>query len=119
MFFDINSIGDTMSDKSFKIKDIFVDHWDSFVAEGHPIRSAVLKNVDKVIKCGDPSMGHALYFCDHCNTFKHVAFTCKSRFCNSCGAKYCYWQVFLEKLWQIVFPSFSSNNLPFLLPLKQ
>lgn len=33
-------------------------------------------------------MGHALYFCDHCNTFKHVAFTCKSRFCNSCGAKY-------------------------------
>ena len=77
-----------MSDKSFKIKDIFVDHWDPFVAEGHPIRSAVLKNVDKVIKCGDPSMGHAIYHCDHCGKMKHVYFTCKSRFCNSCGAKY-------------------------------
>lgn len=77
-----------MSNKSFKIKDIFADHWDAFVAQGYPIRSAVLENVDKVIKCGDPSMGHALYYCDHCGKFKHVAFTCKSRFCNSCGAKY-------------------------------
>ena len=77
-----------MSNKSFKIKDIFADHWDAFVAAGYPIRSAVFKNVDKIIKCGDPSMGHALYYCDHCNKFKYVSFTCKSRFCNSCGAKY-------------------------------
>lgn len=77
-----------MSGKSFKIKEIFADHWDAFVAEGYPIRSAVFENVEKVIKCGDPSMGHALYHCDHCGKFKHVAFTCKSRFCNSCGAKY-------------------------------
>ena len=77
-----------MDNKSFKIKDIFADHWDAFVSKGHPIRSAVFKNVEKVIMCGDPSMGHALYFCEHCNKFKHVAFTCKSRFCNSCGAKY-------------------------------
>lgn len=77
-----------MSNKTFKIKDIFADHWDAFVAEGYPIRSAVLENVAKVINCGDPSMGHALYYCDHCGKFKHVAFTCKSRFCNSCGAKY-------------------------------
>lgn len=77
-----------MDNKSFKIKDIFADHWDSFVAEGYPIRSVVFKNVDKIIKCGDPTMGHALYYCEHCNKFKHVAFTCKSRFCNSCGAKY-------------------------------
>lgn len=77
-----------MSNKSFKIKHIFADHWDAFVAKGYPIRSAVLQNVKKVIKCGDPSMGHALYYCDHCSKFKHVSFTCKSRFCNSCGAKY-------------------------------
>lgn len=77
-----------MGNKSFKIKDIFADHWDAFVAKGYPIRSAVLQNVKKVIKCGDPSMGHALYYCDHCHKFKHVSFTCKSRFCNSCGAKY-------------------------------
>jgi hypothetical protein len=77
-----------MSSKSFKIKDIFADHWDAFVLEGYPIRSAVFKNVNKIINCGDSSMGHTLYFCDHCGEFKYVPFTCKSRFCNSCGAKY-------------------------------
>lgn len=77
-----------MSDKTFKIKDIFENNWDNFLLEGYPIRSSVLKNVDKIIKCGDPSLGHALYFCNHCEKFKHVPFTCKSRFCNSCGAKY-------------------------------
>lgn len=74
--------------KTFKIKDIFADHWDAFLKEGYPVRPAVLKNVEKIIICGDPSMGHALYHCEHCDTFKHVYFTCKSRFCNSCGAKY-------------------------------
>lgn len=77
-----------MSSFSIKIKDIFSDHWDAFVLEGYPLRSAVLKNVDKVIKCGDPSMGYALYHCENCSKFKYVYFTCKSRFCNSCGAKY-------------------------------
>ncbi len=88
LFFDINKLVINMSTKSFKIKDIFADHWDAFVAEGYLIRSAVHKNVEKIINCGNPSMGHALYFCDHCGKFKHVPFTCKNRFCNSCGAKY-------------------------------
>ncbi len=48
-----------MNNKSIKIKDIFKDHWDAFVAERYPIRSAVFKNVDKIIKCGDLSMRHA------------------------------------------------------------
>ena len=74
--------------KSFKIKDIFADHWDDFVAQGYPIRSAVSKNVDKIIKCGEPSMGHAIYHCNQCGNIKHLYFTCKSRFCNSCGSKY-------------------------------
>lgn len=73
---------------SFKIKDIFADHWDAFLDQGYPVRPAVLKNVQKIIFCGEPSMGHALYYCDNCKRFKYVYFTCKSRFCNSCGAKY-------------------------------
>lgn len=77
-----------MASKTIKIKDIFKDHRDTFIAMGYPIRSAVFKNVDKIIRCGEPSMGHALYYCEHCSKFKHVYFTYKSRFCNSCGAKY-------------------------------
>jgi len=77
-----------MNSSSFKIKDIFLDHWDSFVAQGYPIRPSVLINVDKIMKCGEPSMGHAIYSCDHCGNIKHLFFTCKSRFCNSCGSNY-------------------------------
>jgi|SRR5690554_1395010 len=76
------------NNNTIKIKDVFADHWDAFLLEGYPIRPVVLKNVDKIISCGDPSMGYALYFCENCEKFKHVSFTCKSRFCNSCGAKY-------------------------------
>lgn len=77
-----------MSSQSFKIKDIFADHWDAFVAQGYPIRSVVHKNVDKIINCGDPSKGYALYLCNHCGKVKTVPFRCKSRFCNTCGAAY-------------------------------
>ena len=68
--------------KSFKIKDIFADHWEAFLQEGYPIRTAVLKNVEKIILCGEPSMGHAIYYCENCGKLKHVYFTCKSRFIN-------------------------------------
>ncbi|NDL68463.1 IS91 family transposase [Anaerotalea alkaliphila] len=77
-----------MSKQSFKIKDIFADNWDSFLKEGYSIRQSVLDNVAKIIHCGDPSLGHALYYCDKCGNVKYVGFTCKSRFCNSCGSKY-------------------------------
>lgn len=77
-----------MSKQSFKIKDIFADHWDNFLALDYPIRPEVIKNVNKIINCKEPSMGHALYYCDECHHFIHVPFTCKSRFCNTCGGKY-------------------------------
>jgi hypothetical protein len=77
-----------MVSHSYKIKDIFSDNWSDFLKLNLPIRPVVLDNVNKIIHCGDPKMGHALYFCDHCGKVKHVPFTCKSRFCNSCGSKY-------------------------------
>jgi len=79
-----------MNSKSYKIKDIFSDHWEAFIAQGFPIRPVVLKNVEKIILCADRSMGYALYHCEDCGKFKYVNFTCKSRFCNSCGAKYAH-----------------------------
>ena len=47
-----------------------------------------LKNVDKMIHCGDPSHSSAMYACSHCGNLKFVPFRCKSRFCPSCGNKY-------------------------------
>lgn len=52
-------------------------HWDSIV-----------ENVEKMIGCGDPSNGYAEYVCPKCGNKKQVPFTCKSRFCTSCGKIY-------------------------------
>ena len=77
-----------MSD--FTIKQIFQDHWDSFVNENKniAIRQVVFEEVNKIINCGNPDYGYALYVCEHCGKFLKVPFRCKSRFCNTCGVKY-------------------------------
>lgn len=50
------------------IKQIFTDHFNDVVDSGISIRPAVFDN--------------------HCGKFKMVPFSCKSRFCNSCGNMY-------------------------------
>lgn len=67
------------------LKQIFSEKWSRFV-EDHPgLRSAILKNVDKMLKCGTEEMGFHLYQCPDCGVEKKVPHTCKSRFCPSCG----------------------------------
>ena len=69
------------------LQSIFTDYYEHIVYELHP-RPAVTQNVDKMIHCGDPSHGGAMYACSHCGNLKFVPFRCKSRFCPSCGNKY-------------------------------
>ena len=47
-----------------------------------------MENIDKMIHCGDPSFGGAMYGCPHCGKLKFVPFRCHSRFCPTCGNKY-------------------------------
>lgn len=77
------------SSSKFKIKDIFADHWDSFLLDNlHlSIRPCVDIEVRKMISCGSLSNGYAVYSCDNCDNYLYVPFTCKSRFCVSCGTK--------------------------------
>ena len=74
----------------FYIKDIFINNWDSFVQNNTStlIRPVVFKEVEKMMNCKNPDLGHAVYQCPSCGEYKFVPFTCKSRFCNSCGMKY-------------------------------
>ena len=67
---------------------IFSDHYEEMLYILHP-RHAVIENVDKMINCGDPSFGGAMYSCSHCGYLMFVPFRCKSRFCPTCGVKYC------------------------------
>lgn len=74
----------------FTIKQIFQDNWDNFISDNLDItiRPVVFEEVNKIINCGNTDFGYALYVCDHCGKFLKVPFSCKSRFCNSCGVKY-------------------------------
>lgn len=59
----------TMS--KFKIKDIFNDHWFSFLHDNPDIniRPVVHKKVDKMMGCDSLSNGFAVYTCDNCRNY--------------------------------------------------
>lgn len=59
------------------LQSIFTDYYEHMVYELHP-RPAVIDNVNKMIHCGDPSYGGAMYGCSHCGNLKFVPFRCHS-----------------------------------------
>ena len=69
------------------LQSIFTDYYEHIIYQLHT-RPAVIENVTKMIHCGDPAYGGAMYGCPHCGELKFVPFRCKSRFCPSCGNKY-------------------------------
>ena len=69
------------------LQKIFTDHYEEIKYTLHP-RDTEMENIEKMIHCGDPSFGGAMYHCPHCGNFKYVTFHCHSRFCPSCGNKY-------------------------------
>ena len=78
--------------EKFTFKEIFSENWEAFVeimsAKNKTIRTVIHEEIQKLINCQNPKMGTAVYLCEDCHRVKHVPFTCKSRFCNTCGAKY-------------------------------
>lgn len=69
------------------LQEIFKDNYEQMVYLLHP-RASVIENVDKMINCGDPSFGGAMYGCTHCGNLKFIPFRCHSRFCPTCGNMY-------------------------------
>lgn len=69
------------------LQTIFADYYEHIIYDLHPRRS-VIENVGRMIDCGDPSKGGAMFGCPLCGDLKFVPFRCKSRFCPSCGNKY-------------------------------
>ena len=47
------------------LQDIFKDHYEEMLYILHPPKS-VIENVDRMINCGDPSFGGAMYGCSKC-----------------------------------------------------
>ena len=76
----------------FTIQNIFKHYWSSFTEsckkQNKLIRPAIIENVEKLIGCKDFANGYTFYECPSCDNISVVPFTCKSRFCSSCGNKY-------------------------------
>lgn len=72
------------------LKKIFSDNnWENFY-ELHKdkLRPAIAKNVVKMLICGTVALGYKWFSCHDCaDVSKKVYYTCKSRFCSSCGKK--------------------------------
>ena len=69
------------------LQQIFSDNYEIIQYTLHP-RDVELENISKMIHCGDPAYGGAMYACSKCGHFKFVPFRCHSRFCPTCGVKY-------------------------------
>ena len=69
------------------LQKIIIDHYEEIKYTTHP-RPSVMDNIDRMVHCGDPSYGGAMYGCTRCGNLKFVPFRCKSRFCPTCGNKY-------------------------------
>ena len=70
---------------------IFRDHWEPWCyhrleSEVPANQRAYVKNVvERLMLCRDPEGGFALYVCPGCGFEHKVPFSCKTRFCPSCG----------------------------------
>lgn len=86
------------------LQKIFIEHYEEMLYLLHP-RDVVIENVDKMIHCGDPAFGGAMYGCPHCGELKFVPFRCHSKFCPTCGNKYC-----MDRSTQISFKLIHSTH---------
>jgi len=66
------------------LQQIFTDYYEEIEYTLHP-RASEIENIEKMINCGDPSLGGAMYGYPHCGNLKSVPFRYHSRFCPVCG----------------------------------
>ncbi|WP_281832958.1 IS91 family transposase, partial [Propionigenium maris] len=52
------------------------------------LKDNILHNVNRFLECGDPKVGYTSFICLKCKTIHKTPFSCKSRFCSSCGRAY-------------------------------
>ena len=73
------------------IQRLFVRYWPDFLNDPEVIkngvRPVVLQEVERMMACGTVDAGFEIYECPNCQKTHIICYTCKSRFCNSCGIK--------------------------------
>ena len=87
----------TFDENKPTLRFIFYELWDKFLEfiktyiapDGTRviIRDVVFKNVELMRYCGTGALGFEVYECPYCHNTHIIGYTCKSRFCPSCGVK--------------------------------
>ena len=92
------------------LQSIFTDYYEPIIYKLHP-RPSVIENVNKMIHCGDPSHGGAMYGCPHCGNLKKrflrsiqdwqhsilLSFGCDPLCCSECGTSMLVLEVYHKK----------------------
>jgi len=94
-------------------KQIFEDGWADFKRK-YPRYEAVDEVVQKMLGCGNPDNGHAVYLCPECLEEYVVAFSCKSTFCLSCAKV--YGQEWVETVKGMLHPGVKYRHLILTVP---
>jgi hypothetical protein len=94
-------------------KQIFEDGWDDFKSK-YPRYEAVDEVVQKMLGCGNPENGHAVYLCPGCLAGHEVGFSCKSTFCLSCAKV--YGQAWVETVKGMLHPGMKYRHLILTVP---
>jgi hypothetical protein len=94
-------------------KQIFIDGWDDFKRR-HPRYQSADEVVQKMLGCGDPAKGHAVYLCPDCQERRLVAFSCKSQFCLSCAKV--YGEAWVATVQAMLHPGLKYRHLILTLP---
>ncbi len=74
-----------------RFRKIFLDHWDRYcdlrLADEVPFnqQAYVRDIIQRMLLCRDPDGGYARWVCPGCQYEHRVPFSCKTRFCPSCG----------------------------------
>ena len=70
---------------------IFHNHWEAFLAackkKNVKLPQFKIDEVERMMACGTLDMGFEIYECPNCHRHHIICYTCKSRFCPSCGSK--------------------------------
>ena len=96
-----------------RFKQIFTDGWEAFKRD-HPRYEVVDEVVQKMLGCGDPANGHAIYLCPDCQARCVVAFSCKSQFCLSCAKV--YGQQWVATVQDMLHPGVTYRHLILTIP---
>ena len=104
-----------VSSKNISLRDIFNSPaWPSFCDQHKDrIRPDVLENVKKILLCRTGELGFATYECE-CGHSSKVPFTCKSRFCSTCGKISC--DNWMNKVISWSLPEMQYHHIVFTIP---